>query len=328
MNIAHERPYPDIFLLTGFLGSGKTTLILDHLRDPETRNTGVIVNEVGQADVDGAVIASERTGLPLAVLGNGCVCCTLTSDLPYTIQSLLAEREASGEEPLERIIVETSGLSRPSPVLRSLLSIKAPVRTTVVSTYDSQSGPATASRFEEAIAQLAAAQTIVLTKTDRTGGAEVSAARDAASYLNPLAQVVVEEDRRARARAVFRGISRPVETAFPITPRQDPGNLQHERAKVFLVTFEEAPEWEHFVEWVENLAGWCGDRLLRTKGFLRIRHSERPILIQGVGTTFDPPREILARAPRENALVVIARDINRDDLLTIEPALPIKVLGL
>lgn len=328
MSVDAERPYPDVFLLTGFLGSGKTSLIVDHLRDCETRNVGVIVNEVGQADVDGAVIASERSGLPLAVLGNGCVCCTLTNDLPYTIQALLAEREATGQQPLERIIVETSGLSKPSPVMRSLLSIKAPVRTTIVSTYDSENGPATAPRFEEAVAQLAAAQTIVLTKTDRVEEEASQKAGAAAAFLNPLAHVVNEHDRARRARAAFGRIERPLRSSFPSVPRQQPLDLQHARTKVFLVRFEAAPQWQALVEWIENLAGFCGDRLLRTKGFVRIAETGQQVLLQGVGATFDPPREAPGGQARDDALVVIARDIGHDDLMAIEPALNIRISGL
>ncbi len=324
MNINSQQSYPQVFLLTGFLGSGKTSLILDHLQDSETANTGVIVNEVGQIDVDGALITTGRTGLPIATLENGCACCSLNSDLPNAILALLAEREAAGGQPFERIIIETSGLSKPSPILRSLLDIRMPLRTTVLSTYDSQQGPDTTACFEEAVAQLAAAQTIVVTKVDRVDESASLRASQAAAYLNPLATVVNDRDRMRRARLAFAGAQRPVRSSFPIVARQ-PHNFQHTRIKVFLIKFEEL-KWEQLSEWIENLVGYCGDRLLRTKGFVRMEG--RQILIQGVGGTFDPPREIADGLEREDGLVVITRDLAREDFQTIEPPLKLHVHGL
>ncbi|UPK05812.1 CobW family GTP-binding protein [Bradyrhizobium sp. 170] len=325
MSVNVQQFYPQVFLLTGFLGSGKTSLILDHLQDPKTANTGVIVNEVGQIDVDGALITTGRTGLPLATLDNGCVCCSLNSDLPHAILALLAEREAVGGQPLERIIVETSGLSKPSPILRSLLDIRMPLRTTVLSTYDSEQGPDTTARFEEAVAQLAAAQTIVVTKVDRVDELALKRASEAAAYLNPLAAIVNECDRTRRARLAFARNQRPLPSSFPIVARQEPHNFQHTRMKVFLIKFD-SPKWEQLIEWIENLVGYCGDRLLRTKGFVRIEG--RRILIQGVGGTFDPPREIADGVEREDGLVVITRDLAQLDFSAIEPPLKLQVRGL
>ncbi|MGY4353013.1 G3E family GTPase [Bradyrhizobium sp. GM7.3] len=234
MSANARQVYPQVFLLTGFLGSGKTSLILDHLQDPQAANTGVIVNEVGQIDVDGALITTGRSGLPIATLDNGCVCCSLNSDLPHAILALLAEREAAGRQPLKRIIIETSGLSRPSPILRSLLDIRMPLRTTVLSTYDSEQGPDTTIRFEEAVAQLAAAQTIVLTKIDRVDRLASNRASEAAAYLNPLAAIVNEPDRAQRARLAFAEAQRPLRSSFPVVPRQEPHDLPTRQAQGLL----------------------------------------------------------------------------------------------
>ncbi|MGX5832410.1 CobW family GTP-binding protein [Mesorhizobium sp. 43Arga] len=325
MSFNAQRFHPQIFLLTGFLGSGKTSIILDHIRDPGTANTGIIVNEVGQIDVDGAVISTGRTGLPVATLDNGCVCCSLNSELPNAILALLAEREAVGGQPFERIIIETSGLSTPSPILRSLLSIGMPLRTTVLSTYDSEQGPDTTARFEEAVAQLAAAQTIVVTKVDRADHLASGRASQAAAYLNPLAAIVNERDRTQRARLAFAAIQMPFRSSFPVVARQQPNNFKHTRVKVFLIKFEE-PKWEQLSEWIENLVGYCGDRLLRTKGF--VRAEGRRILIQGVGGTFDPPREIAEGLEREDGLVIITRDLAQEDFSAVEPSLKLQVHGL
>ncbi|WFU80560.1 GTP-binding protein [Bradyrhizobium sp. CIAT3101] len=325
MSVNDQKVYPQVFLLTGFLGSGKTSLILDYLQDRKAANTGVIVNEVGQIDVDGALITTGRNGLPLATLHNGCICCSLNSDLPNAIFALLAEKEAVGAHPLERIIVETSGLSKPSPILRSLLDIGMPLRTTVLSTYDGEHGPDTTARFEEAVAQLAAAQKIVVTKVDRVDELSSRRAGQAAAYLNPLAAIVNERDRTKRARLAFASIQKPLRSSFPIVARQEPQSFQHTRMKVFLIKFE-APQWEQLVEWIENLVGYCGDRLLRAKGYVSV--GGRRIFIQGVGGTFDRPREIADDLQRDDGLIVIARDLAREDFSTIEPPLKLQVQAL
>ena len=89
----------DLFLLCGFLGSGKTTLLVDYLRDPESRDTGVIVNEAGEVGVDGAIVANDSDNVPMTLMANGCVCCSLRSDLVYTLSALLDAPRPEGEGP-------------------------------------------------------------------------------------------------------------------------------------------------------------------------------------------------------------------------------------
>lgn len=319
-----QHSVPQVFLLTGFLGSGKTSLILDHLKDPLTKNTGVIVNEVGQIDVDGALISTGRNGLPMASLDNGCVCCSINSDLPNAIMTLMSERGAAGSQPLDRIIIEASGLSKPSPILRSLLGIGMPLRTTVLATFDSERGIDTSESFEESVAQLAAAQTIVLTKADRVKAPALKKAIASAAYLNPLATVIDQRERTERARLAFARLQKPLRSSFPVVARRAPANFNHTRIQVFLLKFEDV-EWEQLSEWIENFVGFCGDRLLRTKGFVRV--GGRRVLIQGVGGTFDPPGIVDGRLDREDGLVVIARDLDRQDLSKIDPPLKFEVSG-
>ncbi len=102
----------DLFLLCGFLGSGKTTLLVDYLRTGAA-DTGVIVNEAGEVGVDGAIVANDSDSVPMTLLANGCVCCSLRSDLVHTLSALLDAPRPSGAGPLKRVILECSGLSRP-----------------------------------------------------------------------------------------------------------------------------------------------------------------------------------------------------------------------
>ena len=178
----------DFHILAGFLGSGKTTLLLDFLATPEGADTAVLVNDVGAIDVDGAVVASSGD-MPVAFLSNGCVCCSIGNDLVATVDDLVYGRIDAGLPPFRRMILECSGLSRPGPIIRSLADLGAhDFRVRVLSTFDAGQGAAHAANFEEAAAQLAAAQTVVLTKLDADGAPAPAAAAAAARAVSPLAQ--------------------------------------------------------------------------------------------------------------------------------------------
>src|SRR3954447_16184371 len=158
-------PGPDFVVLTGFLGSGKTTLLRDFLSGRKAADTAVIVNEVGEIGLDGIILREGGGDVRMSMLSNGCVCCQMGSDLAVTVEALLHAERAEGF-PLRRIILETSGLSKPGPVLRQLASLaEYPMRVSVLATYDGVHGTKT-SAFEEAAAQWAAAHRIVLTKAD------------------------------------------------------------------------------------------------------------------------------------------------------------------
>ncbi|MCQ4161660.1 GTP-binding protein [Roseomonas sp. GC11] len=306
----------EFILLAGFLGSGKTTLLRDWLALPEAADTAVIVNEAGQIDIDGAIIA-ESGPLPLAMLSNGCVCCSLTNDLVFTVQSLLESREKAGLPPYRRIILECSGLSRPGPILRSLGPL-APLglRVRAIATCDALQAEARAAHFDEFAAQIAAADVVVVTKLDQ---AEGGAAAELAAAINPLAALVSEPDPAARTLAAF--------TTPPGAAMAAPGTTApHPRIGVHLVQFNEAASWEDRLDWMENLAAFAGERLLRMKGFLHpVEDDSAALLVQVVGTLFSP----LSRMPRTvrtpEALVVITRDLSARDLWSMAPDAPVRI---
>jgi G3E family GTPase len=307
----------EFILLAGFLGSGKTSLLVDWLALPEAAHTAVIVNEAGEIDVDGAIIAESGT-IPMAMLANGCVCCSLTNDLVFTIRALVEEREKAGLPPFRRIVLEASGLSRPGPILRSLAPL-APLglAVRVVATCDASQAAQQATQFDEVAAQLAAAGTIVITKPDL---AEAGAALALASAVNPLAVQVLEQDRRARARAAFAAAPPAGPTAAP--PR---GEAAHPRIAVLRASFGEGATWEDRLDWMEDLAAFCGDRLLRVKGFIRRPGTDATMLVQAVGTLFSPPLPMTGGRDLPEALVVIVRDLSARDLRGVNPAAPVLI---
>lgn len=315
MTAPHELP--DFHLLCGFLGSGKTSLVLDVLADEALANTGVIVNDVGEINIDGATISASRSGVPMAALSNGCVCCSLTSDLPMTVAALMDETEIRGAAPLRRIILETSGLSRPAPIVRQLLGLPVPFRLRVLSTYDCVNGALSSGQFEEAAAQVAGAQTVVLTKLDRVDATQAEDATDVVRAFNPLARIIEEPRGTARARAAFGSVETRVEVRIEDILARPAPRFEHERASVFLVRMPGAPDLQDMLEWLDNLAGYCGPRLLRVKGVIGVAGMDAPILVQSVGTVFDPPRCLPADTPAQNAIVVIARDLEAREIAAI-----------
>lgn len=311
--MAVSEQIPEFILLTGFLGSGKTTLLGAALSSPEFANTGVIVNDVGEINIDGAIIKAEAGDIATVTLSNGCVCCSVSSNLPMTVAALMDEAERQGRKPFGRIVLEASGLARPAPVIRSLLGLPVPFRIRVVCTYDSSSGALGQDQFEEAASQVAGAQTIVLTKLDKAEDVAVREAETAIASVNPLARLIKEYDETARYRAAFASDSSNISLARSAALRFQSEPKQR-RVKTFLARFGEEPSFDDVLDWLENLSGFCGERLLRVKGIISPAGSKDAILFQSVGTVFDPPRMLKRPADAANTLVIIARDLSATEI--------------
>jgi len=308
---------PEFVVLTGFLGTGKTTLLRDFLARPDTADTAVIVNEVGEIGLDGAILRESGADSPMVMLSNGCICCQAGSDLALTVDALLAVERLPGSGPLQRIVLETSGLSKPGSILRQLASLADyRLRITVVATFDATRGIGSAA-FEEAAAQWAAAHRIVVTKADAVADEALARARADIETLNPLAEIVATADRAEAVVAAFA----PAARALPVPDL--PGTAAgaaHARIAVRIARPASILEYDDLAAWLDNLAGALGERLLRLKGLVRISDSRRPILVQSVSTTFSIPRPF---GEPESAtplfVVIIARDLTDAELAAVQP---------
>ncbi|CAN5121649.1 GTP-binding protein [soil metagenome] len=309
---------PEFIVLTGFLGTGKTTLLRDFLERPDTADTAVIVNEVGEIGLDGALLRESGGDAAMVMLSNGCICCQAGSDLALTVDALLAAERPADSGPLRRIILETSGLSKPGPVLRQLVSLaEYRLRITVVATFDATRATETAA-FEEAVSQWAAAHRIVVTKADAVAYEGLVQAKAEIEALNPLAEIVATADRAAAVAAAFAPLASAL--PMPVLPRAIAG-AAHPRIAVRLARPAAVLQYDDLTAWLDNLAGALGDRLLRLKGLVRVAQSARPILVQSVGTAFSIPRPL--GEPDSAAplfLVVIARDLEDAELDAVQPA--------
>ena len=322
----------DLFLLCGFLGSGKTTLLVDYLRDPASRDTGVIVNEAGEVGVDGAIVANDSDNVPMTLMANGCVCCSLRSDLVYTLSALLDAPRPNGEGPLQRVILECSGLSRPGPIIASLADpelARRGLRLTVVCTDDCARDPDALAEMDEAMAQFGAAHRIVLTKTDLLPDGALDARAARAAALNPLAAVIADPDRRRAVQAAFapsQGVADLAGLAARMLTAGGQG-VAHPRIRVMAARAHAGISWTDFSEWLDNLAGLCGERLLRVKAVVRVNECAEPILIQSVGTTFSAPQRLTRQPDAPDAIIVIARDIDAGEIRASSPHAPVDMLA-
>lgn len=313
-----SMPGLEFIVLTGFLGSGKTTLLRRFLGSPEAADTAIIVNEAGEIGLDGAILRESGSDAPMTMLSNGCICCQVGSDLADTIDALLRVERPNATGPLKRIVLETSGLSKPGPVLRQLAALaEHRLRVAVVATFDAVRGTQTTT-FDEAVSQWAAAHRIVVTKADAVSAQRLSSAKAEIAAINPLAQIVATKDRDSAAVAALARLP-PVAPMFHLSSTE--AGVAHPRVFVFLARPTAVLAYEDLGAWLDNLAGTLGERLLRVKGLVRVAEHERPVLVQSVGTLFSPPRPFgLPGATESPFLVIIARDLDIDELRAVSPA--------
>jgi len=306
----------DFVVLTGFLGSGKTSLLRDFLASEAASDTAVIVNEVGEIGLDGVVLRESGDDVPMAMLSNGCVCCQIGSDLAFTIDRLIMAPRPDGAGSLRRIILETSGLSMPGPVLRQLATLaEHRMRIAVVGTYDLTRGVA-AAQFEEAAAQWAAAHRIVATKADLVVSHALTDAPAAIAAVNPVAEAIATNDRTESVAAAFA----PLTAALPLRAIESRLTSAHPRLALCLARPIGDIAYADLAAWLDNLAGQLGERLLRIKGLVKVKEAPRPLLVESVGTMFSPPRQLSSDNPPSSFIVVIARDVARAELEQVQPA--------
>jgi len=192
MNAAAGARRLPVSLLTGFLGSGKTTVLNYLLRQPELAKTVVVINEFGEISLDHELV--ESSGEEMALPQSGCLCCTIRGNLIDTLQSLFLRRVKGRIAAFERVVIETMGLADPMPILHMLMTdplIAARYRLDgVLTTIDAATGQATLDRQSESIKQAAVADRLVLTKTDLVGTAEVEALERRLRAINPAVPIL------------------------------------------------------------------------------------------------------------------------------------------
>lgn len=309
-----------VVVVTGFLGSGKTTLIGRVLRDPAFARTAVIVNEFGEIGLDHDLIATSDESL--TTLTTGCICCAVRSDLVETLLDLHQRREAGEIPAYDRVLIETSGLADPAPILHALMTdqtlLANHVLQSVVTLVDALHGAASLHRHQEARRQAALADRLILTKTDLAGPApelraQLTALNPGADHLTaiaghiPPAALFAPIDPTARAT---RLAAQPAgTTASPFTRGDHPDSIES-----FVLERDTPLPGLALVLLLQALAEHCGHRLLRVKGLVNLAEMpDQPALIHGVQHVFAAP-EFLPHWPsgdHRTRIVFIAQGIPR-----------------
>lgn len=300
-----------VTIVTGFLGAGKTTLIRAALSHPEAARTAVIVNEFGEAGIDDVLLRTSSE--QVALIGNGCICCAAKSDLHRALRNLAAERERGLVPAFDRVVVETSGVSEPAPLLQSFATDRTVSShyaleglVTVVDAVLAARTQETTSTFAE---QVALADRLILTKTDL---AEADALEDVAARLatlNPEAPLLSADAVRADPSGLFGSTPR-ARPAFLCAAPAAPAEALYE---TFSLTFDTPFDWPVFTRIMDTLATLRGDDLLRVKGFVQVTGCPGPVVVHYVQHLAAPPEELTAwpDGEKRTRLVFITRGLPR-----------------
>jgi G3E family GTPase len=306
-----------VFLLTGFLGSGKTTLLNAALRAPRMANTAVVVNELGEIGLDNLIIAEASDNVVL--LDSGCLCCANTGALHETLADLAARRASGALPPFERVIIETSGVADPAPLLNVLLghplvSGQYALEATVC-VVDAQHFLDSRAKYPELDKQAAVAERIVISKRDLGDAAPVIAY---VKELNPGAEIV---EGPAAAFSRFENSRKPLEGFAALGPIRNREHFSGIRAYAFRPAA--TVTWAGWSAWSRLVATEFGARLIRVKGLLRMEDSAEVIFVQGVQGVFHAPQRFRDWPDTDhgNRLVCIARDLRQADIEATLPAL-------
>ena len=323
------------------------------LRRPELADTAVIINEFGEIGLDHLLVEkSDDEGM--VTLNSGCLCCTVRGDLVRTMSELFLKRAKGEVTNFKRMVVETTGLADPAPILHTLMTdplLASRYRLDgVVTTVDGVNGTSTLDNHEEAIKQAAVADRLLLTKSDIADTSTLSALKRRLHQLNPGAPFHAVSDGEIDPNEILNaGLYNP-ETKSADVKRwlheeayghdhggghghhhghdhdhgrddhehghgeQDPHNVNRhdDRIKAFCMTFDEPMSWSTVAAAFDALVTYRGPDLLRMKGILNVKDTDKPVVIHGVQHVFHPPATLDAWPEgddRKSRVVFITRDI-------------------
>ena len=333
-------PRMPVAVLTGFLGAGKTTVLNAVLSSSGAGQIAVVVNEFGEVGLDHDLIESVEDEIVL--MQSGCLCCSVRGDLSETLVNLI-QRRGSGGLTFERIVIETTGLADPGPILQTLLVDPDLARTTrldgLITVVDAVNGPATLDAQFEAVSQVAMADLILLSKTDLVSAEAADSFAQRLRGLNPTAEIkrpaqgqfdvdglwhtsglragvskkdVIAWTSPAGATQTnpldnLSGLSRPEKAQKPVVPVHDT------RISSVSVILDAPLKDAAFDLWLDTLIALKGPDILRVKGIVFLEGTEMPFVFHGVQQIFDPPVPVKnwTGDDRRSRIVIIARDLDR-----------------
>lgn len=327
MKIMSDRIPVTVF--TGFLGSGKTTLLNRVLKDPLLADTAVIVNEFGEVGIDHLLVEQADEGI--IELSNGCLCCTMRGQLVDSLASLIDRLQTGRIARLGRVIIETTGLADPAPILQALLGHPAMLQSFaidgVITTVDAINGLQTLTKHKEARHQVAFADRIILTKTDLIEhDKDIKPLVNMLESLNPTASMMASDTAHCQPAALVDIGVFDLEKKSPdiknwLTAGEEHHHHHHhhdvnrhsETIHAFSLTYDKPIPYFALEAFIDLLRANHGAQMLRMKGIVELAEDpSRPVVIHGVQTLFHPP----VRLPKwpddhhETRLVIITDGVD------------------
>ncbi|UXM95167.1 GTP-binding protein [Bartonella sp. HY329] len=317
-----------VTILTGFLGSGKTTLLNTLLRDNLLKDSAVIINEFGEVGIDHLLVEKADEGI--ISLSDGCLCCTIRGDLVDTLAELIDKLQMGQINHLTRIIIETTGLADPAPILQILLAhpiiIEALQLDGVITTLDAVNGIKTLETYQEAVKQLAVADRVIITKADMVEGkAHLADLKSKITAINPRAEIYLSSDIEHHIGDLFRAGIYDIDNKTADVKRwladeerldhhndahnhdehhhnhhhhdhshhHDDVNRHSDKIRSFSLTHNQPVDYAAIEAFVDLMRASQGERILRMKGIVQtIKRPDQPLIIHGVQGMFHPPKRL------------------------------------
>ncbi|MCK9507701.1 MAG: GTP-binding protein [Pigmentiphaga sp.] len=328
-----------ITVLTGFLGSGKTTLLKEYLAEGANQDTAVIINEFGEVGLDHHLV--EAITDDMVVLSGGCICCSINGDLPLTLERLHQSAQQGKIPPFKRVLIETTGLADPAPVIQSLILDK---KTREHFYFDQLISTVDATQFERQLArhleieqQLMLADVLILTKTDCISDSQRTQLIQLLGTLQPHAPLLSKQagqrladaleirwadpERHSLAASNAAAWAQRLTGSFCTDPGCNDASHSHfahnQRYQSTEFTFDAPLAWEDVSDWLASLCFFHGERILRMKGILQLQDEPRPVVIHGVHQTLYPSETLASwgTLPRRSSVVFITEQLEKN-LLT------------
>ena len=309
-----------VTVITGFLGTGKTTLVRRFLAAPEGAGTAVVINELGSVGIDDALVRASTDAVTL--LGNGCLCCNTRSDLQIALRRLVAERDQGTLPQFRRILIETSGLADPGPILSTFATDRALggefFVEVVVTMVDATNAVDTLEWSAEARKQIILADRLVVSKADLSGEQAVERLTRRLDALNPRALVHAAIQGELDPRCL---IDLEATSASDFQRRSGfVAEAAHsDGISSFVLTDDTPVPWAAFSRSMETLIALRGPDLLRVKGLLNVAGCRGPVVVQVVQHLAHPPIELAGWPDQDHTsrLVFITRNVSEHQVRSL-----------